>query len=56
MRNFDKDHISDKTLRDIGKYTSNPEFEPESIGQVSTAAKSLCMWVIAMEEYAKIFK
>ncbi|KAJ8670787.1 hypothetical protein QAD02_002046 [Eretmocerus hayati] len=56
LRDFDKDHISDRTLRTIGKYTSNPEFQPEKVGIVSTAAKSLCMWVIAMEEYGKLFR
>ncbi|XP_063992490.1 dynein axonemal heavy chain 2 [Diachasmimorpha longicaudata] len=56
LRNFDKDHISDKTLKTIGKYTSNPEFDPEKVGQVSIAAKSLAMWVIAMENYGKLYR
>ncbi|XP_034934334.1 dynein heavy chain 2, axonemal [Chelonus insularis] len=56
LRNFDKDHISDRTLKAIGKYTSNPEFIPEKVGQVSIAAKSLCMWVIAMEQYGKLYR
>jgi hypothetical protein len=29
---------------------------PEVVGNVSNAAKSLCMWVCAMEVYARIFK
>ncbi|XP_008209980.1 dynein heavy chain 2, axonemal [Nasonia vitripennis] len=56
LRDFDKDHISDKTLRTISKYTSNPEFEPEKVGIVSNAAKSLSMWVIAMEQYGKLYR
>ncbi|KAK0165141.1 hypothetical protein PV328_003689 [Microctonus aethiopoides] len=56
LRNFDKDHISDKTLKSIKKYTSNSEFDPEKVGQVSIAAKSLCMWVIAMENYGKLYR
>ncbi|KAG7190743.1 hypothetical protein KM043_006815 [Ampulex compressa] len=56
LRDFDKDHISDRTLKTIGKYTSNPEFEPEKVGAVSIAAKSLCMWVIAMEKYGKLYR
>lgn len=56
LRDFDKDHISDRVLRTIAKYTSNPEFDPVKVGAVSIAAKSLCMWVIAMENYGKLYK
>lgn len=56
LRDFDKDNISDRTLRAISKYTSNPDFEPEKVGIVSVAAKSLCMWVIAMEKYGKLYR
>lgn len=47
--NFDKDNISDKVLKKIGAYCSQPDFQPDIIGRVSLAAKSLCMWVRAME-------
>ncbi|XP_076295130.1 dynein heavy chain 2, axonemal kl-2 [Lasioglossum baleicum] len=56
LRDFDKDHISDRTLRAIARYTSNPEFDPEKVGLVSIAAKSLCIWVIAMEKYGKLYR
>ncbi|XP_071580099.1 dynein axonemal heavy chain 2 [Temnothorax nylanderi] len=56
LRDFDKDHISDRVLRTIAKYTSNPEFDPIKVGVVSAAAKSLCMWVIAMENYGKLYR
>ncbi|KAB0795300.1 hypothetical protein PPYR_12139 [Photinus pyralis] len=56
LREFDKNNISDKTLKKIATYTSNKEFVPEKIGIVSLAAKSLCMWVIAIEKYAKVWK
>ncbi|KMR01924.1 dynein heavy chain axonemal [Lasius niger] len=56
LRDFDKDHISDRVLRTIAKYTSNPEFDPIKVGAVSVAAKSLCMWVIAMEKYGKLYR
>ena len=55
--NFDKDHIPDKLLKVIGsKYINDPEFTPENVGRVSFAAKSLCMWVRAMEKYGKIYR
>ncbi|XP_024940642.1 dynein heavy chain 2, axonemal [Cephus cinctus] len=56
LRDFDKDHISDRTLKTIGKYTSNPDFDPVKVGVVSIAARSLCMWVIAMEKYGKLYR
>lgn len=56
LRDFDKDHISPKTLKKINAYTRNPEFEPEKVGAQSFAAKSLAKWVIAIEKYAIIYK
>ncbi|XP_068632350.1 dynein axonemal heavy chain 2 [Battus philenor] len=56
LRDFDKDNISDKTLKKIGTYTAKPDFEPEIVGTVSLAAKSLCLWVRAIEKYGKVYK
>ncbi|XP_044753245.1 dynein axonemal heavy chain 2 [Coccinella septempunctata] len=56
LKDFDKNHISEKTLKKIAQYTTNEEFQPDKVGIVSFAAKSLCMWVIAIEKYAKVWK
>ena len=56
LMNFDKDNISDKVLKRINKFCDEAEFVPEVIGRVSTAAKSLCMWVRAMESYGRIYR
>ncbi|OAF69166.1 Axonemal beta dynein heavy chain 2 [Intoshia linei] len=56
LMNFDKDNISDKVMKKIGQYCSQTDFHPDIIGRVSTAAKSLCMWVRAMDVYAKIYR
>ncbi|XP_063358685.1 dynein axonemal heavy chain 2 isoform X1 [Cydia amplana] len=56
LRDFDKDNISDKTLKKIGTYTIKPDFDPEIVGTVSAAAKSLCLWVRAIEKYGKVYK
>ncbi|XP_030635110.1 dynein heavy chain 2, axonemal [Chanos chanos] len=53
---FDKDNISDRVLKKIGQYCMQPDFQPEIIGRVSLAAKSLCMWVRAMEVYGRIYR
>ncbi|XP_041988681.1 dynein axonemal heavy chain 2 isoform X2 [Aricia agestis] len=56
LRDFDKDNIADKTLKKIGTYTAKDDFEPEAVGVVSLAAKSLCLWVRAIEKYGKVYK
>lgn len=43
-------------LKRIGQYCSKPDFKPEIVGRVSLAAKSLCMWVRAMEVYGRIYR
>nr|XP_019958870.1 PREDICTED: dynein heavy chain 2, axonemal [Paralichthys olivaceus] len=54
--NFDKDNISDRVLKKTGQHCNHPDFKPEIIGKVSLAAKSLCMWVRAMQMYGCIFR
>lgn len=56
LKGFDKNHVTDKTLKRIGTYTSDPELEPDKVGVVSFACKSLSLWVRAIEKYAKIYK
>ena len=56
LKSFDKDNMSDRTLKKIAGYCANAEFQPDIIGKVSSAARSLCMWVRAMEVYGRIFR
>ena len=53
---FDKDKLDDSLLKKIGKFTSNTDWNPESVGKVSSAAKGLCLWVFAMETYGHTAK
>lgn len=53
---FDRDNITDRVLKKIGTYTAQQDFQPDIIGRVSRAAKSLCMWVRAMEMYGRIYR
>lgn len=48
--------MTDRILKKIGTYCAQPDFQPEIIGRVSLAAKSLCMWVRAMEVYGRIYR
>jgi dynein heavy chain len=56
LKDFDKNNIPDKVLRKINKYTSLPDFQPEKVGAVSAAAKSLCLWVRAIEVYGQVYR
>ncbi|XP_037928394.1 dynein heavy chain 2, axonemal [Teleopsis dalmanni] len=56
LRFFDRDNISDKTLKRIALYTKNPELEPDKVAIVSLACKSLMLWIIAIENYGKVYR
>lgn len=55
-KEFDKDSISKKTVKALQKYVTDPGFTPEKMQSVSAAAVSLCMWVKAMDVYARVAK
>jgi len=56
LQNFDKDNIAEKKIKGIQKYMKDEKFMPDNVGKVSKAAKSLCMWVRAMDTYARVAK
>ncbi|RZC39366.1 dynein heavy chain 6, axonemal, partial [Asbolus verrucosus] len=56
LQEYDKNHITDVTLRKLKTYIDHPDFVPDKVGKVSKACKSMCMWVRAMDMYAKVFK
>jgi len=53
---YDKNLITDQTLKKLRLITNKPEFEPIFVGQKSAACKSLCMWCRAIDSYSKIAK
>jgi dynein heavy chain len=56
LETYDKDNIPAPALKKLSKYINNPDFTVEIVGKVSSAAKSLCMWVHAMDVYSKVAK
>lgn len=56
LKNYDKNNIPESTLKTIGGFVRNPELEPNKVGLVSKAAKSLMLWVRAIENYGKVYK
>mmetsp|Transcript_64893 Transcript_64893/g.119431 ORF Transcript_64893/g.119431 Transcript_64893/m.119431 type:complete len:4522 (+) Transcript_64893:77-13642(+) len=56
IKNFDKDAITNSTLRKMEKYTKDPNFTPKLVMNVSSAAGALCQWVHAMKIYAEVYR
>ncbi|XP_071942686.1 dynein axonemal heavy chain 6-like [Antedon mediterranea] len=56
LMEYDKDNIADSLLKKLKKYIENPKFVPEIVEKTSKACKSMCMWVRAMDLYAKVFR
>lgn len=56
LYNYDKDNIAESKLKKIKPYIENPEFVPEVVAGVSKACRSMCLWVRAIDIYAKVFK
>ncbi|XP_043248669.1 dynein axonemal heavy chain 6 [Colletes gigas] len=53
---YPKDDISDKLLQKLQEYVKHPEFRPDLVARQSKACRSLCIWVRAMDGYAKIYR
>jgi len=57
LQNYPADKIKEITLRKLkSKMNSNPDFTEEKVGKQSKAARSLCKWVYAIQDYARISK
>eukprot|EP00698_Gefionella_okellyi_P007651 TRINITY_DN186_c0_g4_i1.p1 TRINITY_DN186_c0_g4~~TRINITY_DN186_c0_g4_i1.p1 ORF type:complete len:3955 (+),score=1074.62 TRINITY_DN186_c0_g4_i1:43-11907(+) len=54
--NYDKDNVPAPTLKKLKKYLDMEDFVPSVVEKVSKAAKSLCMWVRAMDVYSNVAK
>ena len=48
LKKYDKDNIAPSKLKKIAKYVLHEDMQVERVASVSSAAKSLCMWVHAM--------
>ncbi|KAH7474018.1 hypothetical protein PRIC2_014162 [Phytophthora ramorum] len=54
LKEYDKDSIPNGILKKIRKYIESPEFAVDEVKKVSRAAMSLCMWVHAIDTYARV--
>jgi dynein heavy chain len=56
MTDFDKDNVPDSVTKKLKKYIEMPTFNPDAVEKVSKAAKSLCMWGVAINLYSRVFR
>jgi dynein heavy chain len=56
IQEFDKESLNDAIAKKLKKYIENPSFTPEAVEKVSRAARSMCMWVLAMDIYTRVNK
>lgn len=56
LQEYDKDHIPESTIKKLKVYIDNKDFVPEKVAAVSKVCKSMCLWVRAIDKYAKVYK
>lgn len=56
LQEYDKDNIPESLLKKLKKYIEDPQFVPELVAANSKACKSLCLWVRAINTYAKVYR
>ena len=56
LKEFDKDNVKAALLKKLKKYINDERFDPNLIAKKSTAGKSICMWVRAMDKYSEVNK
>lgn len=52
--NYNHDEVTDKVYSTLKRYTKMPGFNPVDVGKISVACKSMCAWVLAIENYTAI--
>ncbi|XP_017780151.1 PREDICTED: dynein heavy chain 6, axonemal [Nicrophorus vespilloides] len=56
LQEYDKNNIPESTQRKLKVYIDNKDFQPDIVASVSKVCKSMCMWVRAIDMYAKVYK
>ena len=51
---YDYNNVDDKTYNRMKRYTKKSDFNPNAVGKISVACKSLCTWVLALEHYTAV--
>ena len=56
LLNYDKDHISDATIKKLERYVNNPDFSPEIVKQSSAACAALTSFILGIYQYHNCLK
>ncbi|CAF4669138.1 unnamed protein product [Rotaria sp. Silwood1] len=56
LTNLDINHVSDRTYRKLLQYSRHSQFTPDIIGKVSSACRSFCKWVLAIQRYYEVYR
>lgn len=56
LQEYEKDNISDALLKKLKEYVEHPDFVPEKVATQSKVCKCMCMWVRAIDMYAKVYR
>jgi len=56
LMEYDKDNMQDNVVRRLKRVIDDPDFTPAMVAKQSNAARSMCLWVRAMETYGKVVK
>ncbi|GBG69585.1 hypothetical protein CBR_g4417 [Chara braunii] len=51
LLSFEKDEMDDIIVDKLKPYMENPRFQPDQVGRISMACKSICTWIRAMYNY-----
>ncbi|XP_011495537.1 PREDICTED: dynein heavy chain 6, axonemal [Ceratosolen solmsi marchali] len=53
---YPKEKITDKLLKKLQQYVKNRNFKPDKVAKQSKVCKSICIWVLAIDGYAKLYR
>ncbi|KAL1130882.1 hypothetical protein AAG570_012123 [Ranatra chinensis] len=56
LQDYDKDNIPDATIKKLKTFIDHKDFVPDIVAAQSKVCKSMCMWVRAIDTYAKVFR
>ncbi|KAH0571621.1 Dynein heavy chain [Spironucleus salmonicida] len=56
LRRFDENSITEAQSKQLRKYLQDPNFTPETVAKASRACSSICQWVVALSEYATVYR
>ena len=56
MLKYDKENITEKTVKAVRAITDKPEFSLEDVRKANAAMEGICKWALAMMKYYDLLK